>query len=810
MTKFIIIAILLLRAVNTHGQEEQKVSLSLQEVNNLLRSLNKKTADTSRIDSYLKLGDYYLEKEGDEKSDLDSAASFIRQAKEINVRQLSRQRDGLILLYGSSLALKSGNTDAGKQLANQAITSLRTSNDEFHLALAYLELSRCYDSKKPEQAAIIKNVYHTLFQRVPKLVGLAQLDTCIYVLKCFYTFKMRSEGYAIKLDFLDHLLRTYKAVNDKLNEFWTRKEIADIHYQQGKLKEAINELLEIAKEQQAGGHPRLCFTYNLLAGLYFDGGDVEKALYYSLETLKHVHTALDSAYLIAFYSRIAYNYSASGSIAEAIAWNLKTVNSLIAANQTDNIYAIIFQITEGLIGLHRPEEALSMILAKSNRIAPYNLLEKRNMLMSLVQCYAALHNKPMTEKYCQELVKVHELRIKRKDASSDLHVSRILADAYFDIGEHDKAEKYFKEVLAELPKGTNPLYKFNFLFKLDYAKGNYLSAVNHLQAWHLINDSISTATKIKQIEELKIAYATAQKDSLIKFKEANIQLLTKEDELKKIKLRQGGIIRDISFAVVALLVIIMALLYNRYRLKQRTNRKLESQQGEIARQNRSLQHLVDEKEWLLKEIHHRVKNNLQIVMSLLNSQSAYIDNGPALTTIHDSQHRVHAMSLIHQKLYNAANLSSIDMSFYIRELVSYLGDSFNTGQRIRFEYHIDPLEMDVSQAVPLGLILNEAITNAIKYAFPDNRAGIITISLSNTAAGHYLLSVADNGIGMPADADTKRPGSLGMSLMVGLSEDLDGHFSIENNNGTTVKISFENNPDARRPDALTESLVANN
>lgn len=197
-------------------------------------------------------------------------------------------------------------------------------------------------------------------------------------------------------------------------------------------------------------------------------------------------------------------------------------------------------------------------------------------------------------------------------------------------------------------------------------------------------------------------------------------------------------------------------------------------------------------------------------MSLLNSQSAYIDNETALTAIHDSQHRVHAMSLIHQKLYNAENLSSIDMSFYIRELVSYLGDSFNTGQRIRFEYHVDPLEMDVGQAVPLGLILNEAITNAIKYAFPDNRAGIITISLSNTAAGHYLLSVSDNGIGMPAHADHKRPGSLGMSLMAGLSEDLDGHFSIGNNNGTTVKISFENNPDARRSNALTEPLFANN
>src|SRR5436190_3322578 len=177
-------------------------------------------------------------------------------------------------------------------------------------------------------------------------------------------------------------------------------------------------------------------------------------------------------------------------------------------------------------------------------------------------------------------------------------------------------------------------------------------------------------------------------------------------------------------------------------------------------------------------------------MSLLNSQSAYIDNEPALTAIHDSQHRVHAMSLIHQKLYNSENFSFIDMSIYIRELASYLRDSFNTGQRIHFEFNIDPLEMDVSQAVPLGLILNEAITNSIKYAFPENRNGLISISLSNTAVNQYLLTISDNGIGIPSDFADKKIGSLGMSLMQGLSEDLDGYFSIENKNGTIIKISF--------------------
>jgi two-component sensor histidine kinase len=231
---------------------------------------------------------------------------------------------------------------------------------------------------------------------------------------------------------------------------------------------------------------------------------------------------------------------------------------------------------------------------------------------------------------------------------------------------------------------------------------------------------------------------------------------------------------------------------------------------EIENQNGSLRHLVNEKEWLLKEIHHRVKNNLQIVMSLLNSQSAYIDNDAALTAIHDSQHRVHAMSLIHQKLYGSGNVSSIDISSYIRELVFYLSDSFDTGQRIRFDLNIKPLQIDVSQAVPLGLILNEAITNSIKYAFPDARDGVVSILLSAFPPNQCLLSVSDNGIGMPPHFANKRPGSLGMSLRAGLTEDREGKFSIENNNGTTIRISFMNDFEPKLSGTSAESLVSNN
>ncbi len=193
---------------------------------------------------------------------------------------------------------------------------------------------------------------------------------------------------------------------------------------------------------------------------------------------------------------------------------------------------------------------------------------------------------------------------------------------------------------------------------------------------------------------------------------------------------------------------------------------------------------------MLKEIHHRMKNNLHMVVGLLDTQSGFLKSEEAKQAIAESQHRVNAMSMIHQKLYQSENLSATDMPAYIHELVEYLRDSFNSGQRILFKMDIDRIEMDLSHSIPLGLILNEAITNSIKYAFPGNRDGIIMISLKHTGGCHYLLSIADNGTGLPEGFESRKTNSLGMNLMEGLSEDMDGNFIIENNNGTEIRISF--------------------
>ncbi|BAV07353.1 Two-component sensor histidine kinase, contains HisKA and HATPase domains [Filimonas lacunae] len=250
--------------------------------------------------------------------------------------------------------------------------------------------------------------------------------------------------------------------------------------------------------------------------------------------------------------------------------------------------------------------------------------------------------------------------------------------------------------------------------------------------------------------------------------------------------------------IIGILVLIAfcIILYSNYRTKHQVNRQLQAQQKEIHIQNNQIKELLaekegllDEKEWLLKEIHHRVKNNLQIVMSLLNSQSAYLDNEAAIAAIQNSQHRMYAMSLIHQKLYQTESLATINMQWYVTELVNYMEDCFGTTDKIVFSKQVEPLELDAAQAVPIGLILNETVSNSIKYAFPANRKGHIYITLK-AQDNCYHLTITDDGIGLPENFDITTAGSLGMSLIYGLSMQLDGELTIEGDKGFHLSLQF--------------------
>jgi two-component sensor histidine kinase len=247
---------------------------------------------------------------------------------------------------------------------------------------------------------------------------------------------------------------------------------------------------------------------------------------------------------------------------------------------------------------------------------------------------------------------------------------------------------------------------------------------------------------------------------------------------------KNGAATLVAFLFLSTFIISLYVIIKRHR------QQLALKDEQINALNKLHDKLLQEKEWLIQEIHHRVRNNLQIVISLLNSQSVFLDNQDAIDAIRSSQHRMHALSLMHQKLYQTHNLTTIDMCWYIRELVEYLKENIITDTQIQFHLNTEELELDVALAIPVGLILNEAVSNAIKYAFPNSAQGIIGIELKKQTDTLWRLRIFDNGIGLPLQFDIEVTASLGMSLMRGLSEQLDASFHVQGQQGTVITIIF--------------------
>lgn len=198
-----------------------------------------------------------------------------------------------------------------------------------------------------------------------------------------------------------------------------------------------------------------------------------------------------------------------------------------------------------------------------------------------------------------------------------------------------------------------------------------------------------------------------------------------------------------------------------------------------------------EREVLLKEIHHRVKNNLQVVTSLLQLQSASLQDEEAKLYFLDSQNRVQSMALIHEQLYQAADLARIDFSTYIQNLTSHLLASYegSTG-KIDLNIQAEEVYLPIDAAIPCGLLINEMISNAFKHAFPSQGSGMITIMFQSNPEGGVDLTVRDNGVGFPADLDFTRTQTLGMQLIQQLTRQLHGTVELDRTNGTCFHVRF--------------------
>ncbi len=212
------------------------------------------------------------------------------------------------------------------------------------------------------------------------------------------------------------------------------------------------------------------------------------------------------------------------------------------------------------------------------------------------------------------------------------------------------------------------------------------------------------------------------------------------------------------------------------------------------RAEEELKSSLEEKEVLLREIHHRVKNNLQIISSLLNLQSGYIQDRQALDVFRESMNRIRTMALVHETLYRSRDLAKIDFPEYIKNLISYLVQAYSIDlHAVDIKTNIEDVVSDIDIAIPFGLILNELVSNTLKHAFPEGRGGEVLIEICPDGDSNIIVKVSDNGIGFPEEIDFRNTESLGLQLVMTLVGQLRGDIELEKGAGTGFRITFPAN-----------------
>lgn len=811
-------------------QPAQAQQTGSNDVDSIIKKLRSGIADTSRVQMLLRLSSSYLHKTLNPIQNMDSAlllASqaldlskrhkffsgeedaiflkgkiYIKQQNAVRVHQImedvsSENRIRLLFEIGKSMLrtpyLQNGNRDSTILFFQEAEKlSDRISNqklkEESQCLLGAVYLANRNWQQGQEYFTQVIQARQQAGDKEGELKALLRMAITAFCDSC-----------AANITALNRALELSLQIRDQSLEAIIRLELGFKYLNDGNTKLAEEQALAALKIQRDIGYPALCHTYKnwaeesdysisdydylsnanyLLSDLGQMKGDLNQKLFYILKVVDDVENSRMFEELDYTYFRLGNAYWELGQFEKSMEYHKLSV---AMSHQKGEVIPVEIarRMTVSLIKQGKAREGLMLLHEIIDKKLLCDLEDKMYLAQSLGACHYALKEYTTAEKYYLESVAWS----KKLPVAFQYMAAQGISEFYVANAQYSKAEPYLTLLLNASHRQILPNYltKVHLMwFKVDSARQDYPAAIRHYQQYKALQDSIFNETKSKQIAQLSIQYETATKDK-------NIELLEQKNKVQQTTLRQSDLMKNVTFAGIVVMLVVTGLVYKLYRNKQKRNK-------EINEKNNTLEQLLKEKEWLVKEIHHRVKNNFHTVASLLEIQSSHLRNKEALSAIQESQHRIHSMSIIHQKLYQSETLSTIHMPEYIYELIEYLRESYAIRESIGFSLQIDNIDLNHSSAMTLGLILNEAITNAIKYAFTNTKDGKIAISLTVNSDAQILLSIADNGHGLPVGFDSKIGTSMGMELLQGLTDDLGGNFSIETNYGTHIKVVFDYKP----------------
>jgi two-component system, sensor histidine kinase PdtaS len=715
------------------------------------RRLSMHIADTSRIFTLLNLANFQMGKPGSEKADEDSARGYLAQAVALNVSVRSEEARAYIMLtrsrsYFDQDHTKNGFKDQTEQamaafaLADSAIHILQKTDNPLLLAEAWSVEAMQFDNfVMGDSAVAAARTMLTIVEKVGDTRRIA--DGLVFLGGMYVKNHMDSAGLAV----LDRALPLYQSM----------------HYTQ------------------------LYALYGYLTRAYIHLNNYTKALgnaYLAIDLYEAQHPPpIDETYIYLCTGQIFVRLN---ELQKAIDYFKKGVVTALRDKDRGNEIFCTNEIISCDISLGNYKQALVVLQSIEEK---YKSKGPWTNDYSYLEIYLRLRDFKKGQMHANKLLPLTT----SSEWSGSYNKSKIydlLIRFYIASGQYAPARKSLQLESALIQGDYRAALMARNLknwFVLDSVQKDYKAATFHLLAYHRITDSLFSAEQSKQLQQMQVQNQTEKNKSEIKLQEKDIRLLQQEN--------RGVIVaRNVTFGGLGLLAIIIALLFRQYQIKQKTNLVTQQKNAIITQKNGQLVQLLDEKEWLLKEVNHRVNNNLHMVIALLKSQAEYLEND-ALDAIENSQHRIYAMSLIHQKLYRSSDIRAVDMASYLPEFLRYLQESFGTKGTIRFQQEIESVKIGIKQAIPLALIVNEAVTNAMKYAFPGRAEGCIFVSLKRDGQTATLI-VADDGIGIDLAVVGAPSESLGLKLMIGLSEDIEARISFVNDRGSRISVVFNPGP----------------
>jgi two-component system, sensor histidine kinase PdtaS len=543
-------------------------------------------------------------------------------------------------------------------------------------------------------------------------------------------------------------------------------------------------------------------------------GQYKKGKQLALQTVNQYENSPNNDYIAELYYYLSTLYNDEEKTTTAFMYVNKSLDLYLKKNNNNGVFKCYYQLASisVLSGMYLKSIGY---LDKCQKILDLKFDKKIENKILVQSLYARNYIKIKEYKKALRCCELVELYLKKWN-SNELQLRNDLAliKVNTKLGSYKRAQYYIRraEALTEFDESfRNEFYiaKGNyFLATKDYSKaleiGQYNYSKDSLDTENL-NLLVASAAALKdyskafeyqkkvlrenekdynlkkndQVAEYEALFQLKDKDLTIK--NQSLQVVKKETEVQ----RQKGYVVIFLVISVALFIVFLLLGYN-FQIKRKSIRLLHAKNEELNHLNEIVASSLKEKEILLKEIHHRVKNNLQLVMSLLNIQAQDSQNISIADFLEKGQSRIATMSLIHQNLYLSDNFSQIDFQTYLENLVANIKNTFNENKvAIAIDTHGNSFDLDT--AIPLGLIINEIVCNALKHAFPKEMEGRIQIAIQKKEFNLFELQIGDNGVGTTA---IQKENSIGLELVSLLVMQLRGKIEKINQLGTNYNIQF--------------------